>query len=49
MPSPWSSLNGVGRRLLDRVGDPQQAGGLAVDQHEDDRLALAPQGLGALG
>ena len=40
--------DGPGRRLLDRVGDAEQARRPAVDDDEDDRLAVAAQGLGSL-
>ena len=45
-PSSCRSLDRAGRRLLDRVGDAEQARRPAVDRDEDDRLALAPQLVG---
>ena len=36
------------RRWLHGIGDPEQAGGLAVDCHEHHSLTLAPQRLGTI-
>ena len=37
-----------GGRILDRIGNADQSGGLPVDQDEHDRLALAAQSFGML-
>ena len=46
-PSACSWRDRLGRRVLDRIGDADQAGQRAVDGHEHHGLALGAQRLGA--